>query len=216
MSLIKKLNKDLGSFQLAIDELKLEGNGVNAIIGPSGSGKSFFLRCLMGLENTGSAIWQDHRDGKTEDLFALPSAERRLGVLFQSYELFPHMTGRENVEFALKARGLQWKDVDEQSQLLQTALGLIDFWDRPSRVLSGGEKQRIALARALLGRPRWLLMDEPFSALDPELRESSRMMVKKVIQEFKIPTIMVTHDSEDVKVLADRVIRFAKGRAFAV
>jgi ABC-type sugar transport system ATPase subunit len=213
MSLIKNLNKDLGSFQLAIHELKLEGNGVNAIVGPSGSGKSFFLRCLMGLENTGSAIWEDQRNGKTQDLFALPTAERQLGVLFQSYELFPHMTGRENIDFALKARNLKWQDVHAQSQILQKELGLVDFWDRPSRVLSGGEKQRIALARALLGRPRWLLMDEPFSALDPDLRESSRVMVKQLIQEFKIPTIMVTHDPQDVQVLANRVIRFEKGRA---
>lgn len=214
MSLIKGLNKDLGSFQLAIEELKLEGNGVNAIVGPSGSGKSLFLRCLMGLESTGLAVWEDQRAGRTQNLLALPIAERRLGVLFQSYELFPHMTGRQNIGFALKARDLRWQDVESQSQLLAKRLSLADFWDRPSRVLSGGEKQRIALARAILGQPRWLLMDEPFSALDPELRESSRVMVKTLIQEFRIPTIMVTHDPQDVQVLADRVIRFERGRAF--
>lgn len=212
MSSVKNLSKHFGSFHLQIDHLNLIDDGVNAIIGASGSGKSLFLRCLMGLESSPGAEWIYRGD----NLLSMSIQERRLGVLFQSYELFPHMTGRENIEFALEARKIDFSEVKDQMQQLHSALNLTDFWERRSEYLSGGEKQRIALARALIAKPRWLLMDEPFSALDPELRENSRQLVKDVIQKFNLPTIMVTHDLRDVDVLAGKVIRFEKGRALQV
>ena len=200
MSSVKNLFRDYGDFKIDIPDWEIPDQGVTALIGPSGSGKTSVFRLLIGLEKAQSLKWMF--DG--EDLAKLPPARRRLGVVFQSYELFPHMTAAENILFAAKARGLSESETERRLRRLTGQLRMDSFLDRTASVLSGGEKQRTALARALIGKPRMLLLDEPFSALDEELRAESRTLVKELIHEEKVPALLVTHDRQDVAALADR------------
>jgi sulfate transport system ATP-binding protein/putative spermidine/putrescine transport system ATP-binding protein len=146
------------------------------------------------------------------DLAQTSVADRRLGVVFQSLELFPHMTARENILFAARARNIPASDRDEDFARLTRELHLEACVDRSVQILSGGERQRVAIARALIGRPRFLLLDEPFSSLDIDLRDEARRLVRSIIDRRGIPTILVTHDAQDLEVLADRVHRVSNGR----
>jgi len=209
MSVVENLVHDYGDFKIDIPHLVIPDQGVTVIWGPSGSGKSTFFRFLLGLEKGQGQFKWNFQD---TDLAALEPGQRQLGVVFQSYDLFPHLTARENIRFATEARGLSWASVESQLQPLWDRLNMRTYLDRQAQFLSGGERQRVALLRALVAKPRVLLLDEPFSALDPELREESRQVVKALIAEFSIPTILVTHDAQDCAVLADRVYQMSQGK----
>ncbi len=208
VSLIQNLIRQYDDFEIAIPHWELADTGVTALMGPSGSGKSSIIRLLLGLDDCPSLAWTF----QGQDLAQLPVGERRLSVVFQNYELFGHLTARENIEFALRARG---QDVREQSQAVSELISKLQLQkcaDRKARVLSGGEKQRVALARALIAKPRFLFLDEPFAALDTNHRAEARALVKKVIADAKIPTLLVSHDADDIRDLAQQVVRLENGR----
>lgn len=209
MSLVKDLSFKYGDFAIEVPEWEILDQGVTALSGPSGSGKSSLFRLLIGLEQPKAGQWIQS-DGV--DLLKLPIAERRLGVVFQSLDLFPHLSAKENILFAAKARGLSSEESVKELIRLVAGLQMQSFIERKASHLSGGEKQRVAIARAMIGKPRYLLFDEPFSALDVPLRQEGRRLVKSLIQEFKIPLILITHDPEDIEHLADKVTVIAQGR----
>jgi ABC-type sulfate/molybdate transport systems ATPase subunit len=208
MSTITNIHKKFGDFVLDIPLMDICDEGVTAVLGPSGSGKSSLFRVLMGLEDCPGASWKFAND---MDLLKLPVRERRLGVVLQSFELFPHLSVIENIDFARAARGLKGSAKETNLDLLRQ-LGLIEILQRSAAVLSGGEQQRVALARALVAEPRMLLLDEPFSALDESNRSAARDLVKQVLFKTKISTLLITHDERDVTALAAQVHRLKAGR----
>lgn len=221
MSIVKRLKASYGDFHIDISDWKLPQTGVTALWGASGSGKSSVLRLLLGIDAADELIWEFPENGKTVNLGSVPVRERRLGVVFQNYELFDHMTAKENLDFALEAAKRQRQgrgeafDASEFSGNLEravSALGLASILERPVTVLSGGEKQRVALARALVGAPRMLFLDEPFSALDTSNRAEARKLVRDVLAATGIPALIVTHDQEDIVALGALVFKIANGK----
>jgi sulfate transport system ATP-binding protein/putative spermidine/putrescine transport system ATP-binding protein len=208
MSVVEGLMRNFEEFKVEIPRWEILDSGVTALSGPSGSGKTTVLRMLIGLIPCPSLSWKF----QNEDLAKLSIPDRRLGVVFQTLELFPHMTGEENIFFAARARKIPAAESAADFKKLTSELRLENCVNRSVQVLSGGERQRVALARALIGRPRLLLLDEPFSSLDVQMREEARTLVKSVIQKRNIPTILVTHDARDLEVLADRVDRIHAGK----
>jgi sulfate transport system ATP-binding protein/putative spermidine/putrescine transport system ATP-binding protein len=208
MSVVKNLIKDYGDFKIDIPEWHLLDQGVMALVGPSGSGKTSVIRLLLGLEECSGLqwLWPD------QDIAKLPIGERRLGVVFQSYDLFPHLTARQNIDFAARARKIPEEHKNKRMAEIIKRLKLESCMERSAQVLSGGERQRIALARALIGEPRFLFLDEPFSALDADLRAEARLLVKEAIQTYQIPTLLVSHDAADVQALADQVVQIRAGK----
>lgn len=208
MSLVENLFKNYGNFKIDIPSWEILDEGVTVLWGPSGSGKTSVFRLLTGLESSLNFKWIF----KSLDLAKLPVPQRRLGVVFQTLDLFPHMSGEQNILFAAKAREIANEQAFDKLQELVEFLKMEAFISRPVSVLSGGEKQRVAIARALIGEPRILLLDEPFSALDQDLRQESRILIKKVIEKEKIPTLLVTHDPLDVETLANKVSLIHDGK----
>lgn len=221
MSVVKRLKAHYGDFVIDISDWNLQPKGVTALWGPSGSGKSSVLRLLLGIDQADELIWQFPEQGETIDLGQLTVPERRLGVVFQNYELFDHMTAQENLEFAIDAAKCQrlsragHRDQIDFKQNLDravSALGISSLLDRSVTVLSGGERQRVALARALVGAPRMLFLDEPFSALDTANRSEARKLVREVLEASQIPALLVTHDQDDVVALGASVFKIENGR----
>lgn len=210
MSHIKNLYYKMDDFELDIPDLRIPEKGVTAILGSSGSGKTTFLKTLIGLYQPKGWSWIF----KGETLSGLNISERRLGVVFQSYDLFPHLTAEENINIVLKARHTESerKLVQKLIQKNIAQLNLGSCLKTLANNLSGGEKQRVALLRALVSNPRILLLDEPFSAFDTDLRSEARMMIKDLLKTLDIPVYLITHDKEDVESLAEHVIRMKHGK----
>jgi ABC-type sugar transport system ATPase subunit len=208
MSFVENLFHSQGDFKIEIPRWEILDQGVTVLKGPSGSGKTTIFRVLLGLEPCSSLKWTFN----DIDLAQLPIPEKRLGVVFQTLDLFPHLSAQENILFAGRARKISSEKSTVRLQELSKALRMESFIEKPAKVLSGGERQRVAIARAIMGEPRILLLDEPFSALDHELKNESRLLIKKVIEDEKIPTLLVTHDPEDVKAMADKVTSLLNGQ----
>jgi sulfate transport system ATP-binding protein/putative spermidine/putrescine transport system ATP-binding protein len=208
MSLVENLVKHYEGFSLNIPRWEIPARGVTALWGPSGAGKTSVFRVLIGLEPCPGLKWT--LGG--EDLASLPVPARRLGVLFQSLELFPHMTAQENIEFAAHASKLEPTVAAERFKSLSDELRMGSYLARKAHLLSGGEAQRVALARAVIAGPRFLFLDEPFSALDAELKTEARAVVKRVIEKYQIPTLLITHDPDDLRDLAQNVVKISHGR----
>jgi molybdate transport system ATP-binding protein len=200
-----------GDFELDISTT-LEPGVVVAVIGPNGSGKSTLLRTVAGLQLlTSGTVEIDGRvvdDGRT----AVRPQDRSVGVVFQDYALFPHLSLRDNVAFGPRARGTSRREADERAQAILDRLGIGELADRRPAQVSGGQAQRTALARALATTPRVLLLDEPLSALDVETRDGVRAELDTVLAGFDGCTLLVTHDPLDAMVLADRVLVLENGR----
>lgn len=209
MSLIKNLFVQRSNFQLDIPELRLPENGVTVFFGPSGSGKTTFFNVLVGLTEARGWSWAFNQ----VDMEKLSLSERQLGVVFQDYSLFPHLTAEENILLVAKARYQknEWPLVNQQIESYKKSLNLKSCWQIKAEMLSGGEKQRIALLRALICRPRLLLLDEPFSALDPHLRTEARSLLGQLLKEIKIPVYLISHDQADVEAFADTTVEFEMG-----
>ncbi len=203
------LQKQFGG-SAAVDglSLALERGEVLALLGPSGSGKTTTLRLLAGFEapDAGRVLL----DGR--DVTALAPVDRRFGMVFQHYALFPHLDVGANVAFGLESRGVQGPDLTRR---VADALGLVDlagYERRPVTSLSGGQQQRVALARALAPEPAVLLLDEPLSNLDPALRERTRRELRALVHRLGITAVVVTHEQEDAFDLGDRIALLRRGR----
>lgn len=207
MSLVKNINIKLSDFHLHVEGLELPDKGISVIQGPSGSGKTTFLRVLMGLVGSD---FEWHFAG--QDLAKLKPAERRLGVVFQGSDLFPHMSVKDNILFHAKARKISEKDYSQSLLKLLKIAKLESKLNQNVSTLSGGERQRAALLRAVIGKPRILLLDEPFSALDPTLKSEIKSFVKEVVISEQIPCLLVSHDQKDAEDLANFVILFENGK----
>ena len=171
------------------------------LAGPSGSGKSTLLRAVAGLAAVqGGSI---HIDGKRID--TLPSAQRDVAMMFQSYALFPHLTVLDNLTFGLRARGTSTTTANEQANAVAKTLGLAALLARRPAALSGGERQRVALGRALLRQPKALLLDEPLSSLDTQLRSKARAEIVRAHAGSAAAMLLVTHDQAEAMALADRI-----------
>jgi putative spermidine/putrescine transport system ATP-binding protein len=179
-----------------------------AVIGASGSGKSTVLKLAAGF--LAPARGRVVIDGA--DVTGAPPRMRELGVVFQAYALFPHMTALENVAYPLKVRGVDRRGRREQAMRMLALVGLETLAGRRPDQLSGGQQQRVALARALVFRPRALLLDEPLSALDAALRAEMRDEIRRLQREHAIATLHVTHDQEEALSMADRVVVMREGR----
>lgn len=208
MSVVESLNKKYEEFEIRIPRWEIPDQGITALWGPSGSGKTSVFRILLGLEKCPGLKWQ----WGAEDLARLPVSERRLGVVFQTLDLFPHLTAEENIFFAAKARKVPTDLARERFARLNEVLKLASFLGRRADLLSGGEKQRVALARALMSFPRMLLLDEPFSALDEALKIEARNILKAILEETRTPALLITHDSRDLDILAQKVTRLERGQ----
>ena len=186
------------------------------LYGPSGAGKSLALRAIGGLLSPdrgriafGGAAWFDA--GRGVDV---PPRDRRIGFLFQDYALFPHLTVRQNVGFGLRRGVLNPRRAarDPAGEHWLAALDLEEVADQWPAELSGGQRQRTALARALAGDPALLLLDEPFSALDADLRERARAEIDRLLDRLRVPLVMITHDPEDLGRFGESVVRLRDGR----
>jgi molybdate transport system ATP-binding protein len=192
--------------RLALEVTLETGPGVLALVGPNGAGKSSLLAAVLGLlPKAQSEVWHDGAA-----LHALPVAERRLGWVPQQQALMPHLNVRGNLAFALTCARL-----DQPEQRLAAVLAEFELdalADRPVGRLSGGERQRLALARALVVQPRALLLDEPFAALDVQVRPALWALVAERVRAVGVPTLLVTHDADEARTLADRVAVLENGR----
>lgn len=177
-------------------------------LGPSGSGKTTMLSMIAGFETptTGDISVNDR------SLVNIPANKRNIGMVFQNYALFPHMTTLDNVMFPLKMRKVDRASATARAQKTLEIVGLGKHAERFPRQLSGGQQQRVALARALVFEPDVLLLDEPLSALDKHLREQMQVEIKRIHRELKMTTIFVTHDQSEAMTMSDRIAVFNSGR----
>jgi len=210
---LEGVSKRFGGFA-ALDDVTLTvGEGeLLALVGPSGSGKSTLLRVVAGLERQEAGIVRIHG----EDAASLGPGDRRIGFVFQHYALFRHMTAFENVAFGLRVRPRRERPTRmEIAAAVTELLELVELDSLGGRYpseLSGGQQQRVALARALAVQPRVLLLDEPFGALDARVRKQLRQWLRRLHDEGRVTTVLVTHDSEEACEVADRVAVMHGGR----
>jgi putative thiamine transport system ATP-binding protein len=188
---------------LAIDAAVLPGE-VLTVMGPSGSGKSALLAYIGGFLAPAFSAQGTVRIG-TEDVTRLPAHLRRVGLLFQDALLFPHMSVGENLLFAIAPGERAARRATAKAALAEA--GLDDFFDRDPATLSGGQKARAALMRVLVSQPRALLLDEPFSRLDADLRGQIRRFVFDEARQRNLPVLLVTHDDADAEAASGRVIK---------
>ena len=212
---VKSLVKIYGTNRV-VDDVSLEvakGEFVS-LLGPSGCGKTTTLRCIAGLEeaNGGEIAIDGVTVSAPERGMMLAPNARDVGMVFQSYAVWPHMTVAENVAFPLTIRKTEAKTVKERVDWALGIVGLRELRDRQPSQLSGGQQQRVALARAIVGRPRVLLFDEPLSNLDAKLRDTTRAEIRRLQRELDIAALYVTHDQAEALSMSDRVIVMDKGR----
>ncbi len=203
---IQNVSKHFDQPVLQDVSLEIEKGEVVALLGPSGSGKTTLLRIVAGFEtpDQGSIIVDN------QDITAQTPASRRCGMVFQHYALFPHLSVGENVAFGLAGRSRS--EVDTRVEEMLQVVGLDGLAARGVDQISGGQQQRVALARALAPSPRVLLLDEPLSNLDPELRERTRRQLREIVRATGITTLIVTHEQEEAFHIADRTAVLGTGR----
>jgi len=204
---VTRLNKHYGQTQVFHDiDFSAEEGEFVTLLGPSGCCKSTLLRCLAGLTpvDRGQILLQG------QDLVPLPPQKRGIGMVFQSYALFPNMTVEDNVAFGLKMQKLPAEQIRQRVQEVLALVELTELVKRYPHQLSGGQCQRVALARSLVTRPR-LLLDEPLSALDARIRKHLREQIRRIQRELNLTAIFVTHDQEEALTLSDRIVLMNKG-----
>ena len=189
-------------------DLTIAAGELVALLGPSGCGKSTLLRIISGFmpQSEGQVLF----DGQSVDHLA--SNRRGVGIVFQNYALFPHMTVRQNVAYGLEVQRHTSSRITARVDEMLALVQMTEFAERFPRQLSGGQQQRIALARCLAVDPKILLLDEPFGALDKNLRLDMQLEVKRLQREYGITTVLVTHDQEEALSMADRVAVMSRGR----
>jgi putative spermidine/putrescine transport system ATP-binding protein len=203
----------------AVDAVSLDiaaGESV-VMLGPSGCGKTTILRLIAGLEAPDAGeVWLFGQRASAQDRNLLPTHRRGIGFVFQDLALWPHMTVHEHLDFVTRSAGLSGQERSTRATETLALVRLGDKGDRYPHELSGGEQQRTALARALVGRPRLLLLDEPFSSLDPDLRSMMREELRTLHRALQLTTIYVSHDREDAAALATRTVAVRAGRVEAM
>ncbi len=205
---VRDLRVTRGSFTLEVDALSIQPREVFALLGSTGSGKTVLMETIAGAypADEGCILL----DGK--DVDTLPVQQRHLGILYQDYALFPHMTVHRNVAYGLKRAGRGRADIDERVNGMLDLFGIRHIADRYPGVISGGEAQRTALARALVLEPEILILDEPFAALDPTTKRQMYALLRDVHARFDCTIVFVTHDFGEAQMLADRVGIILNGR----
>ncbi len=216
---VKNLRKNFRSSDGDVEALRgvsfeIEEGCFYTLLGPSGCGKSTTLRCIAGLENptAGEIVLGDQVVASNKRI--VPANERPIGMVFQSYAIWPHMTVFNNVAFPLKQRKSFIPKAERSERVMET-LKLVQmetYADRPAPFLSGGQQQRVALARALVSRPEVLLLDEPLSNLDAKLRDELRMEIKELTRRLGITSVYVTHDQLEALTMSDRIAVMNEGR----
>jgi len=196
--------------QVALDHVTFEvaDEEIMVVLGPSGSGKSTLLRLIAGLEppDEGRILLDD------QDLAGVPPHRRRIGLMFQEYALFPHLNVFENIAFGLRMQRLPEPEIRDRVRALLSQVGLSGYERREVHTLSGGEKQRVALARSLAPRPAILLLDEPLGSLDRALREQLMKEIRELLKAERMTALYVTHDQSEAMAVADRVLILHRGR----
>lgn len=189
-------------------DCQIERGEFVTLLGPSGCGKSTLLRCIAGLTpvDGGKILLDGH------DIVPLSPQKRGIGMVFQSYALFPNMTVQQNVAFGLRMQKVPAAEASKRVAEVLELVELSDYADRYPQQLSGGQCQRVALARSLVTRPRLLLLDEPLSALDARIRKHLREQIRAIQRELGLTTIFVTHDQEEALVLSDRIVLMNGGQ----
>ena len=192
--------------------LSVSRGEIVALLGASGAGKSTLLKIVAGLEKADAGqVFFDQ-----QDITQLPPEKRHFALMFQDFALFPHLNVLDNVAFGLIEQRLNKKTAREQALAMLARFNLATHATDKVTTLSGGEQQRVALARALITQPRLLLLDEPFSALDAELRQSFRDEFKQHITNMGISALMVTHDEAEARAMAHRGVRLSAGQLVSV
>jgi iron(III) transport system ATP-binding protein len=227
------MNRDLATNVLSVNELHLDyGSGASAnpilkgvsmhlkrgevvaLLGPSGSGKTTLLRAVAGLESPkqGSIDIGERRVFEGARKYELPAEQRNLGLVFQSYALWPHKTVFDNVAYGLKLRKVGTREIAAKVDEVLTQLGLGHLGARFPHQLSGGQQQRVAIARALVYNPPVILLDEPLSNLDAKLREEARAFLRELIVRLGLSALMVTHDQAEAMAISDRILLLNNGK----
>jgi putative spermidine/putrescine transport system ATP-binding protein len=207
---LRNLIKSYDGKTNAVDDISIDirrGEFVT-LLGPSGSGKTTTLLMIAGFESPSSGVIELD----SHDLTLSKPYQRNIGMVFQNYALFPHMTARQNVLFPLQMRRFPKHEINARAEAMLTLVGLRGLADRYPRELSGGQQQRVALARGLVFNPDVLLLDEPLGALDKNLREQMQVEIKRIHRELGITMIYVTHDQTEAMTMSDRVAVFSNGR----
>jgi putative spermidine/putrescine transport system ATP-binding protein len=206
---IADVRKTYGNY-VALDDVTLDiaAGEFLTLLGPSGSGKTTLLMALAGFVRPESGLLTI--GGR--DVTPLPPNKRNIGVVFQNYALFPHMSVSGNVEYPLRLRGVPKAQARERAEAALARVKLSGFGARDIAALSGGQRQRVALARAIVFEPRVMLMDEPLSALDKNLREHMQFEIRKLHDDLGVTTIYVTHDQREALTMSDRVAVMDNGR----
>ena len=208
---VKNLTKRFGALAVVSDvNLAIEEGELFTLLGPSGCGKTTLLRLIAGFyaPDEGDVFFNDRRVND------VPPHERRIGMVFQNYALWPHMTVWNNVAYGLKLRKVAQTEISKRVQGVLSKVKLGSYEQRYPGQLSGGQQQRVALARALVLNPDILLLDEPLSNLDAKIRIQVRAEIRKLQKELGITTIYVTHDQEEALTLSDRIAVFNQGKVF--
>ena len=206
---VRNLTKTYGSTTAVLDvSFDLPEGQILSVLGPSGCGKSTLLHLIAGLElpDSGTITW----NGK--DLAKVAPHERRFGLMFQEFALFPHMDVAGNVAFGLRMQAMEAESIEARTHEVLELVGLGGFEGRNVDTLSGGERQRVALARSLAPQPRLLMLDEPFGALDRSLRERLMLQLPGILENMDQTAIYVTHDQEEAFAVASRVVIMQTGR----
>ena len=209
---VEDLNINLGEFKLIDVNLKVKKGDYLTIIGPTGSGKSILLETIAGfyIPKKGRVYLEG------EDITNLPPEKRNMSIVYQDYVLFPNMTVFNNIAYGLKKKIKDKEKIKEEITQIAEVLNISHLLHRKPDTLSGGEMQRTAIARALVVKPKLLLMDEPFSALDVKTKENLRKLVKKAIKEYNTTVLQVTHDFDDVWSLANNVVVMKDGEILQI
>ena len=206
---LEKLTLAYGdSVAVANLDLTIKKGELIALLGPSGCGKTTTMRAIAGL----LAVKSGHVRLDGADITRVPANKRAVGLMFQSYALFPHLSVYENVAFGLKLKGMRGTELDAKVQSGLKSVGLSNFANRKPAELSGGQQQRVALARSMVMEPKVLLLDEPLSNLDARLRLDMRTELQRVQKETGVTMIFVTHDQAEALALADRIVVMKSGK----
>ncbi|MBR1175370.1 ABC transporter ATP-binding protein [Bradyrhizobium sp. KB893862 SZCCT0404] len=211
---VESVRKTLGQQQVLKDaSFSAEKGTVTALLGASGSGKSTLLRCIAGLERPesgrisigGASVFD------CDAHVSVPPERRQVGFVFQSYALWPHRTVQDNVAYGLRLRGVPALERQQKIDEILAQMDLAHLAQRYPAQLSGGQQQRVAICRALVYRPKILLLDEPLSNLDQKLRDEARYWIRKLILDLQICAILVTHDQNEALAVADNIMLLQEG-----